>query len=1018
MKYIAAMLLSASVICAANFQTGQSARAVIGQANFTAQAYDNAADELGGVSGLAWANGSLFVVDSNRVGSVPQNNRVVIYGNLASPNFVPNWTLPSPTQEILEENYTNFVRCPVCVIYESVIVGQPDYITVLTNLTQTGLRAPAGVASDGKILVVADTDNNRVLIWNSIPTTNGAPANIVLGQTSFTAITSPPQVSQSAMRGPEGVWIQGNRLFVADTLDNRILIWNSIPTQNNQPADVVLGQPDFKTVQSAKVTVTPVTSASDIISPTGVSSDGTHLFVADLGQNRVLIWNSIPTQNNQPADVEIGQPDMTTAVANNSFSGTAATSSTDTTDKETPVLCTTPNGTDSASTPNPTYPQRCAATLDFPRYVLSDGTRLFVADSGNDRVLVYNTIPAQNAARADVILGQPDEFTDNVSDSGSATDNVSISGADTMRTPMGLAWDGANLYVSDPFDRRVVVYSASDQPLATNAALNAASLEAFASGLFSFAGTITTGEVVNVTITDSNNTTTGYTAPIYSYTVAKSDTFDNITAGVANAINSSNSGAGDPVVFARTEVGAATVLLGARKGGVAGNSLEFSIGITGVSGNTATLTESPTSGNLTGGTDAAKLAPGMLITVFGTGFTDQAPASAPSGAAMLPRTLAGTEMYVDGVRIPLLYVSPTQINAQVPFEFADANGGTAWVRTQHADGSVTVTNSIAIPIAPQNPGIFTVGGSFDAQGQPIDPRPAEAFQYSSSAVAVVDIEGAPGAGSVAAVTVGSTTYSYTVQAADVPSSPLSVTLTNTPVGTTTVTTTTVSVTPDVLEIIRQSLINQINADPNALVTASGGSQWWYLILTAKTAGSAGNGIPVSITNTASGSTTLTLTVLTSYNSVTGTCCASTAGTPISADNPAIPGGFVVLYATGLGSVVSSDVNGVFCPIWIPTLPNQRVNALGVVCTPDPTAVPVTGAPYTGPARNRVISSVSAVAGGATASVFDASLIPGSVGMYRLLLQLDSSLTTNLFTTLTVYQDVYDSNTVIIPVQAQ
>jgi len=41
---------------------------------------------------------------------------------------------------------------------------------------------------------------------------------------------------------------------------------------------------------------------------------------------------------------------------------------------------------------------RCGATLSFPRYALSDGTRLFIADGGNDRVLVFKTIPTQNGA--------------------------------------------------------------------------------------------------------------------------------------------------------------------------------------------------------------------------------------------------------------------------------------------------------------------------------------------------------------------------------------------------------------------------------------------------------------------------------------------------------------------------------------------------------------------------------------------------------------------------------------------
>jgi len=49
------------------------------------------------------------------------------------------------------------------------------------------------------------------------------------------------------MRGPQGVWIQGTRLFVADTDNSRILVWNTIPTSNYQAADYVLGEPDFNT---------------------------------------------------------------------------------------------------------------------------------------------------------------------------------------------------------------------------------------------------------------------------------------------------------------------------------------------------------------------------------------------------------------------------------------------------------------------------------------------------------------------------------------------------------------------------------------------------------------------------------------------------------------------------------------------------------------------------------------------------------------------------------------------------
>ena len=48
-----------------------------------------------------------------------------------------------------------------------------------------------------------------------------------------------------------------------------------------------------------------------------VYSDGTHLFVADYDNNRVLIWNNIPTSNGQAANMVLGQPNMTSSLADN-----------------------------------------------------------------------------------------------------------------------------------------------------------------------------------------------------------------------------------------------------------------------------------------------------------------------------------------------------------------------------------------------------------------------------------------------------------------------------------------------------------------------------------------------------------------------------------------------------------------------------------------------------------------------------------------------------------------------------
>ncbi len=309
--------------------------------------------------------------------------------------------------------------------------------------------------------------------------------------------------------GPQGVWIQNGKVFVADTQNHRVLIWNSIPTQNNQAADVVLGQDNFTSASAPTVTAgtNPLTTASRLLNPVAVTSDGTHVFVADLGYNRVLIWNSIPTSNAQPADVVVGQPDMTSSVPN-----------------FVTALC-------SAAAANGA--QICADTLNFPRFALSDGTRLFIADGGNDRVLIFNQIPTSNGANADVVLGQPDFGTDIVTSqtadiTSTAVDNTGA--PDTTPSPTSLAFDGTNLYVADPYNRRVLVFTPGDTPLPANSVVNWASEIVRQEGSVTITGTIVANDTVTVTIAGTD----------YTYTVKTGDSVDSIAKGLVSLINASD----------------------------------------------------------------------------------------------------------------------------------------------------------------------------------------------------------------------------------------------------------------------------------------------------------------------------------------------------------------------------------------------------------------------------------------------------------------------------------------------
>ncbi|HTQ56447.1 MAG TPA: hypothetical protein VMI94_18385 [Bryobacteraceae bacterium] len=956
------------------FATGQSARLVIGQPEFDAES-DGASDTiLGAVSGLAYANNTLFVADSNLVGAAPVNNRVLLFNNLTS-------QFPAPADP-LEYN----TLCPVCLGKATVVLGQADFTSVLpapcvpppvtvtvtttpttpactTSSPQTplanGLRVPTAVATDGVHLAVADTLNNRVLIWNSIPATNQQPADVVVGQTSFTTATFPGDTPNAAsLRGPQGVWIQNGKLFIADTQNDRVLIFNSIPTGNGASADIVLGQPNMTTwVQVNIANQTTSAAANNMLTPVSVTSDGTHLFVTDLGYHRVLIWNSIPTSNQQPADVVVGQPNMTTGIPDDAYTcqenGTAVACGTVPTGsnvvKEVPAMCTTSNGIDSNS--NPTYPPLCESTLSFPRFALADSSgRLYIADGGNDRVLVFNSIPTANAASADVVLGQTDFVSDAPTD-----------GADTMNAPLSLAFDGNNLYVADTYNQRILVYTLSEQDLPYNGVTNAASLTIYAYGTVNFGGTIKAGDTVTITIGVSTSATT---VP-YAYTIQSGDNFQDVVNAFVALINAKD---GDPNVLATPNPKAAQLVLTARVPGAPGNNVTLA---TSTSSN-AQISVVSSGTNLSGGSSAASIAPGTLVTLRGTNLADQT-AAAPDGQS-LPLSLGGVEVYFNGVRSPLLYVSSTQINAQVPFNFGYSNTATAnaWVRIKRNDGSFVATNSVAITIVPANPGIFA-GACTPEPCQP----PALAYHSSSYATAVISVDGTVKANNVASVCIGDSSSQLTATAT-IPTG-CGGRLYNYRLQ-----------SSDSLADVQNALVQLLNQDPDVSATSS--SEFTRILLQARKPGTAGNGIPFQVAISTGANVLLTAIAPSAPSGSYGflLCCANTAGAPVTVNNPALPGETIIVYATGLG---------------IPYL------------TPSISQDLLSGQPYKGPTGNHPQSFVSGLLSNTTVNILRAELAPGLIGVYQVYLQVSTGATTNPQSPLTIAQNTFVSNHVGVPVFA-
>lgn len=232
-------------VCAADFQTGQAARAVIGQPTFSAR--------TPGISptALSISNGRLYVADAS--------NRLLTF-DLSQ--------IPGPKDDFAERQSSGCALCgwsPVAVVNQPVIAGI------------------AAVSVAGKSVAIADTANRRVLVWRDASSSSALKGpDVILGNP---ASESAP-LNASTLFEPISVALDGQRLFIGDGALHRVLVWNALPQSNNQPADAVLGQQSFAT--SA---LTDSLAADTIARPVALASDGKNLFVADSVNRRILVFS-------------------------------------------------------------------------------------------------------------------------------------------------------------------------------------------------------------------------------------------------------------------------------------------------------------------------------------------------------------------------------------------------------------------------------------------------------------------------------------------------------------------------------------------------------------------------------------------------------------------------------------------------------------------------------------------------------------------------------------------------------
>lgn len=255
--------------------------------------------------------------------------------------------------------------------------------------TAASFHFPADIATDGINLFIADSANNTIRM---IAISGGTVTTLAgtAGSSGSTDASGPA----ARFNNPVGITTDGVNVYVADTNNNKIRqIVISTGVVTTLAGSGATGSTDSTTGTTASFTL-----------PQGITTDGTNVYVADSGSNKIR-------------EIAIASGAVST-LAGSGSPGNA-------------------NGTGTA------------ATFNQPQGITTDGTNLYVADTAN------------NTIRQIVISSQA---VTTLAGSGSAVSADGTGTAASFNLPQGITSDGTNLYVADTANntiRKVVISSAA-----------------------------------------------------------------------------------------------------------------------------------------------------------------------------------------------------------------------------------------------------------------------------------------------------------------------------------------------------------------------------------------------------------------------------------------------------------------------------------------------------------------------------------------------------------------------------
>ena len=297
--------------------------------------------------------------------------------------------------------------------------------------TMATFKCPKGITTDGTNLYVVDSGNNKIRM---ISPSGGATLNNISAASAIvssitgasgaavTASFADGQAAGASFSSPTGITTDGTNLYIADKSNNKIRMISpsgGATLSNISAASAVVSS--ITGASGAAVTASfadgQATGAS-FSSPTGITTDGKNLYVADKSNNKIR---------------------MISPSGGATLSNISAASA---------VVSSITGVSDAFASPGVLDAQAATASFNNPNDITTDGTNLYVVDVNNQKVRMIAPMPGTTFSNISAASAVVTSITG--ASSVAATGYTDGAGAAaTFNGPTGITTDGHSLYVTD-----------------------------------------------------------------------------------------------------------------------------------------------------------------------------------------------------------------------------------------------------------------------------------------------------------------------------------------------------------------------------------------------------------------------------------------------------------------------------------------------------------------------------------------------------------------------------------------